>query len=281
LIGNSSAGSGFVASDLLDLSPLLSPLQNNGGPTVTMALLPGSPAIAAGSVALIPPGVTTDQRGSARIVSGAVDIGAFESRGFTITVASGNNQQTVINTPFAAPLVVTVSSPYGEPVAGGVVAYTAPASGASATFPGGSNTTTIDASGEASIAVAANGTTGSYTVSASAAGAGSAIFNLKNVPGAHARRASLSAPSATATAGQAISSGSTEGTVVAGSAKVAGAVVKAGGVHPGVVTGTVTMRAKDRHVILGRSHPATTKSYIRVAVKPRPRQSKAVAAREA
>ena len=85
-------------------------MQNNGGPTETMALLPGSPAIAAGSVALIPPGITTDQRGSAHIVNGKVDIGAFEIGGFTITVTSGNNQLTLISTAFAAPLVVTVSS---------------------------------------------------------------------------------------------------------------------------------------------------------------------------
>ena len=40
--------------------------------------LPGSPAIDAGSNALIPSGVTTDQRGYARIVNGTVDIGAYE-----------------------------------------------------------------------------------------------------------------------------------------------------------------------------------------------------------
>ncbi len=79
LIGNSSGGSGFVAADLLNVNPLLGPLQNNGGPTQTMALLPGSPAIGAGSVALIPAGITTDQRGFARTVNGTVDIGAFES----------------------------------------------------------------------------------------------------------------------------------------------------------------------------------------------------------
>jgi len=78
LIGNSSGGSGFVASDLLNADPLLGPLQSNGGPTETMALLPGSPAFAAGSVGLIPSGITTDQRGLPRIVNGFVDIGAFE-----------------------------------------------------------------------------------------------------------------------------------------------------------------------------------------------------------
>jgi hypothetical protein len=58
--------------------PRLGPLQNNGGPTQTMALLPGSPAIDAGSNALVPPGVTTDQRGLPRVVNGRVDIGAYE-----------------------------------------------------------------------------------------------------------------------------------------------------------------------------------------------------------
>ncbi len=203
LIGNSSGGSGFVATDLLDVNPRLGPLQNNGGPTETMALLPGSPAIAAGNVVLIPSGITTDQRGSARIVNGMVDIGAFESRGFTMTVTAGNNQQTAIGTAFAAPLVVTVSSPYGEPVAGGVVTFTAPASGASATFPGGSDTGTINGSGQASIAVAANSIPGSFTVSASARGAAGTSFDLTSTQGPPVQLVIHTQPSATAKAGQA------------------------------------------------------------------------------
>ena len=54
---------------------MLGPLANNGGPTFTQALLPGSPAINAG-VAV--PGVTTDQRGVSRPQGTAPDIGAFE-----------------------------------------------------------------------------------------------------------------------------------------------------------------------------------------------------------
>ncbi len=62
-------------TDLVNTDPLLGPLANNGGPTLTQALLPGSPAINAG----IPvAGVTTDQRGAPRPLSGATDIGAFE-----------------------------------------------------------------------------------------------------------------------------------------------------------------------------------------------------------
>jgi hypothetical protein len=55
--------------------PRLGPLTNNGGPTPTMALLPGSPAIDAGNTAAAP---TTDQRGQPRPVGLAADIGAYE-----------------------------------------------------------------------------------------------------------------------------------------------------------------------------------------------------------
>ena len=68
-----------------------------------MALLPGSPAIDAGNNALIPAGVTTDQRGLPRIVNGIVDIGAFESSGFTIAVTSGSGQSTAVFTAFPDP----------------------------------------------------------------------------------------------------------------------------------------------------------------------------------
>jgi hypothetical protein len=179
LIGNTSGGSGFVASDLRNLNPLLGILQNNGGtnPTPTMALLPGSPAIDAGDNTGAP---ATDQRGFPRIVNVTVDIGAFESRGFTITVASGNNQQATVNTAFASPLSATVSSPFGEPVQGGVVTFTAPSSGASATFPSG-NMATIGPSGQASVAASANSVEGNYAVTASGRGATiPASFNLTN-----------------------------------------------------------------------------------------------------
>jgi hypothetical protein len=57
------------------LSTGLGPLQNNGGPTRTHALLPGSPAIDSGSGEGAP---TVDQRGFLRPFGRAVDIGAFE-----------------------------------------------------------------------------------------------------------------------------------------------------------------------------------------------------------
>jgi hypothetical protein len=63
------------SSSLKSTNPLLGPLADNGGPTLTMALLPGSPAIDAGDGAAAPP---TDQRGVPRPFSLAADIGAFE-----------------------------------------------------------------------------------------------------------------------------------------------------------------------------------------------------------
>src|SRR6185295_2983643 len=55
--------------------PLLGPLTNNGGPTQTRTLLTGSPAINA-AVGCPPP--ATDQRGIARPVGPACDIGSVE-----------------------------------------------------------------------------------------------------------------------------------------------------------------------------------------------------------
>ncbi|HWD19378.1 MAG TPA: choice-of-anchor Q domain-containing protein [Verrucomicrobiae bacterium] len=57
------------------VDPKLAPLGNYGGPTPTMALLPGSPAIDAADPASYP---ATDQRGYARPYGVGPDIGAFE-----------------------------------------------------------------------------------------------------------------------------------------------------------------------------------------------------------
>jgi hypothetical protein len=79
LVGNSNGGGGYAPTDLLNVPPLLGPLQDNGGPTWTMALLPGSPAIDAGDPNPTDP-PPWDQRGPGfpRIVNGRIDIGAFE-----------------------------------------------------------------------------------------------------------------------------------------------------------------------------------------------------------
>lgn len=67
-----------ATTDLKGVNPKLGKLANNGGPTETMALLSGSPAINHGTSVK---GIATDQRGAHRPVGGAPDIGAYEYAG--------------------------------------------------------------------------------------------------------------------------------------------------------------------------------------------------------
>ena len=160
-------------NNLIGGNPVLAPLGNYGGTGQTMALLPGSPAIGAGTSIGAP---ATDERGLPRV--GPVDIGAFESSGFTIAVTSGSGQSA--SGAFPDPLVATVMANNSiEPVAGGLVTFTPPATGASATISG--SPALISGSGEASAPAPSNFIGGSYTVSATAAGAaGAASFSLTN-----------------------------------------------------------------------------------------------------
>ncbi len=181
--GNLIGGFGIV--------PLVGPLGDYGGPTRTLPLLPGSTAIDAGVMLgdtgqpdpiLVP---LTDQRGQPRIGS-QPDIGAFESRAFTLSLAGGSGQSATVGTAFAAPLEVEVTANSAiEPVAGGRVQFTIPASGASAilAIPFG-RWESIDANGFATAAATANATAGGpYTITASAQGATPpATFLLTNTP---------------------------------------------------------------------------------------------------
>ncbi len=78
---SSDNGGGFLTAtgDQINTNPMLGPLQDNGGPTFTLALLPGSPAINAGDPNFTPPPLH-DQRGPGydRVVGGRIDIGSFE-----------------------------------------------------------------------------------------------------------------------------------------------------------------------------------------------------------
>jgi hypothetical protein len=113
------------SGDLSGVDPKLGPLQDNGGPTRTQALLPGSPAIDAGDALGCPP---TDQRGTARPQDGdgsgpaVCDVGAYElvfvpppppPNPLTISPASG-----VLVTTQDFDLVLTISAP-GRLIAGG------------------------------------------------------------------------------------------------------------------------------------------------------------------
>ena len=82
LLQDNGDASGITADatngNLIGVDPLLGPLADNGGPTLTHAFRPGtppSPAIDAGSN---PIPVSADQRGAPRVFGAAADIGAYE-----------------------------------------------------------------------------------------------------------------------------------------------------------------------------------------------------------
>jgi predicted outer membrane repeat protein len=167
--------------------PMLGAFQDNGGPTWTMALLPGSPAID-GGVNLA--GIGTDQRGVTRPQGPAPDLGAFESQGFQTSVVSGGvsaaaatpstHPVAAIGTAFEAELVLRVTSAFGEPVAGGAVRFVPAPSGASAVFENG-GIAAIDAHGHARISATANRVPGTHTIITQTNGANSVAFTHTNI----------------------------------------------------------------------------------------------------
>jgi len=78
---SSDDGGGYLngSGDQINTNPLLGALQNNGGPTFTHALLPGSPAINAGDPNFVGP-PDYDQRGPDydRVRGSRIDVGSFE-----------------------------------------------------------------------------------------------------------------------------------------------------------------------------------------------------------
>ncbi|MCC7375885.1 MAG: hypothetical protein IT581_14605 [Verrucomicrobiales bacterium] len=76
LVGDPGSSSGWQSKDLLGANPNLGPLQDNGGPTWTHALLRPSPAIDRLSLFM---GPRWDQRGYARPIGGEWDLGAVEA----------------------------------------------------------------------------------------------------------------------------------------------------------------------------------------------------------
>jgi hypothetical protein len=118
LVGNTQGGSGFDGTDLLNIDPLLGRLQCNGGPTQTMALLPGSPALNAGDPNELG---TADQRGVVR--TGGVNIGAYQASATAFVLSAPDTVQS--GTPFD--VTVTALDPFGQVAVGyvGTVTFSA------------------------------------------------------------------------------------------------------------------------------------------------------------
>jgi hypothetical protein len=75
-IGNGTGGN-LVGSRDNPIDPRLGPLADNGGPTLTHALLDDSPARGAGSLDFA---TDTDQRGLPRTTDGEIDLGSFQTQ---------------------------------------------------------------------------------------------------------------------------------------------------------------------------------------------------------
>ena len=162
-------------------NPQLGPLANNGGPTRTHIPMLGSSAINFGDPAFAPP-PDADQRGLPRVSGSRVDIGAVETN-YTLTATAGTPQSTVVNTTFATNLQATVAES-GRPVPVVSVTFAPPGSGASGTFAGGNPAVAItNGSGVATAPpFTANGTAGSYNVTATVTGIPApANFSLTNI----------------------------------------------------------------------------------------------------
>ena len=90
----------IIGTAAVPIGPMLGPLQDNGGATLTHAPLPGSPVIDAGDPAFVPPPFT-DQRGYYRVVDGnsdmtpTIDIGAVEYASVPPLPGDGNLDQVV------------------------------------------------------------------------------------------------------------------------------------------------------------------------------------------
>ncbi|HKP01750.1 MAG TPA: choice-of-anchor Q domain-containing protein [Chthoniobacterales bacterium] len=155
LIGNTGGNTGATGNDLINVDPLLGPLQNNGGPTATMALLLGSVAIDHGDPAFDPnsfaPPMMGDQRGAPRLDNGRLDIGAYEAEPphfpsidsltapQTVECTSWNGTPASVSVHVSDsrghPLVIqwivnneikqTDQIPAGQPTSGGQSSYTA------------------------------------------------------------------------------------------------------------------------------------------------------------
>jgi uncharacterized repeat protein (TIGR01451 family) len=112
------------AASKREANPLLGPLANNGGETDTEALLPGSPAIDAGTAEGCPP---FDQRGVARPLGTACDIGAYEFQPTPPTPPSkggGNSGGGTTTGAASADLKLTIKPKPKKPKRGKKLAFT-------------------------------------------------------------------------------------------------------------------------------------------------------------
>ena len=158
----------------------------------TASISPSAVFIPGGSTApATQPQITGNRAGQVTVTGSAIGYAPASVTAFVVGAApaniaasGGTPQSTLINSPFAAPLVAIVTDSSNHGVGGVTVTFRAPATGPSGTFAGGLGTVTAttNSNGIATApAFTANGTAGSFTVSALVAGVGQpAVFSLTN-----------------------------------------------------------------------------------------------------
>jgi CSLREA domain-containing protein len=118
LFGTAPAGAvaGSTANNIITADVRLGALANNGGPTKTIALLPGSPAYGAGDDAVASQ-MTTDQRGAGfpRKFATRVDIGAVEIQN-SVPNAVDDVIATAEDTPVVVGVLANDSDPENDPL---------------------------------------------------------------------------------------------------------------------------------------------------------------------
>lgn len=108
------------AGDLVGVDPLLALPADNGGPVLTDALLPGSPAVGAANASACP---STDARGVAH--AGGCDIGAFQTADADVAVTASGPATAQIGGPVTETFMVTDNGP--APATGVVLTDALPA----------------------------------------------------------------------------------------------------------------------------------------------------------
>ena len=222
LLGTSISGASQVAAGLASLG-------NYGGATQTMLPEPGSPAICAGSLSLVPSGTTTDQRGVAfnaggYCPTGTVDAGAVQTDyAMSFTAPVSNVAADTAMSP--APAVTLDEDGTAFTAAAATIPLTLTSSPAGATLTGGSASTSAGVATYSSLTVNQPGTgdqlTASLTLNTSPAvsiSAQSGTFNVSQIT----PTLSFAPAPGSQTYGAAIAAGSLDATATYNSGNVAG-----------------------------------------------------------
>jgi uncharacterized repeat protein (TIGR01451 family) len=176
-LSNGDSGGDLVGYTASQLN--LGPLANNGGPTQTLALLPGSPAIDAGDSNA--PGLpSTDQRGYARIFGNAVDIGAVEYR-YDLSITGSAPTSVQAGQPIAYTLTVTNNGPDMAGNGGGVTLTDVLPGGVTFVSAQSAGWTLQNGIATATIPALASGASANFTLTVQANSASDTIGNTVSV----------------------------------------------------------------------------------------------------